>query len=337
MIRAVALALLVTGVLIAQAPAVPLDPVTAIVDAFRTHEIVALAEGRHNNDQGHAFRLALVRDPRFAAAVNDIVVESGSAKHQDVMDRFIRGESVPDLELRRAWQDTTAPDPVWDVPMYEEFFRAVRTVNQSLPPDRRLRVLLGDPPFEWEGATREDVLGIASERDSYPAALIQRAVLAKKRRALLVYGDGHIARHPPLGGGNITTRLAASAVRIFTIWTHTSGADLATIEASAARWPVPALAMTRGTTLGAAPFSAYRGFRGPGDSRMEEEYDAVLYVGPLSSITVRRGEISRTLCADAEYMAMRLRRMQIMDPPGAVPPPGVQSPTGRLEQHCAKP
>src|SRR5215469_3718819 len=134
----------------AETKAIPLDPISTIIDAFRTHAIVALSEGLHNNEQGYAFRLALIRDPRFAMVANDIVVESGSSKYQDVMDRFVRGESVPDLVLRRAWQDTTVPDPVWDVPMYEEFFRAVRDVNRSLPRERQLRVLLGDPPFDWE-------------------------------------------------------------------------------------------------------------------------------------------------------------------------------------------
>jgi len=71
------------SVLLAQVkPATPLDPIAAIVDAFRTHDIVALGEGRHNNEQGYQFRLALIRDPRFAATVNDIVVESGSSTHQ---------------------------------------------------------------------------------------------------------------------------------------------------------------------------------------------------------------------------------------------------------------
>src|SRR5262245_53618414 len=133
-------------------PAAPLEPISAILDAFKTYPIVALGEGRHNNEQGYAFRLALIRDPRFATAVNDIVVESGSSKHQAVMDRFVRGESVPYSDLRHAWQDTTQPDPVWDAPMYEEFFTVVRDINKSLPPERRLRVLLGDPPFDWEKA-----------------------------------------------------------------------------------------------------------------------------------------------------------------------------------------
>src|SRR5687768_5293754 len=80
--------------------AVPLDPVTTIVEAFGAHQIVALGEGPHTNEQGHAFRLALIRDPRFAAVVNDIIVESGSARYQDAIDRFTRGDDLPDITLR---------------------------------------------------------------------------------------------------------------------------------------------------------------------------------------------------------------------------------------------
>ena len=68
--------------------AVPVEPIGAILDAFRSHAIVALGEGLHGNEQGHAFRLTLIRDPRFAVTVNDIVVECGNAKYQDLMDRF---------------------------------------------------------------------------------------------------------------------------------------------------------------------------------------------------------------------------------------------------------
>jgi len=199
-------------------PAVPLDPIETIIDAFRTHDIVALGEGRHNNDQGYAFRLALIRDPRFAAAVNDIVVESGSAAHQDVMDRYIRGEPVANNELRLAWQDTTVADGPWDVPMYEEFFTAIRTLNASLPAERKLRVLLGD---------------ISSRRDAFPVELIQREVLAKQRRALVIYGDMHFARRPL--GSNIVTRLVDMKARVLNIWTHASTADPGYMKMSLSR------------------------------------------------------------------------------------------------------
>jgi hypothetical protein len=53
---------------------VPVDAVAGILEAFRTHDIVALGEGAHGNEQGAAFRVTLVRDTRFAAAVDVIVV-----------------------------------------------------------------------------------------------------------------------------------------------------------------------------------------------------------------------------------------------------------------------
>src|SRR5205085_7659778 len=102
-------------------PAVPVAPIAAILDAFRSHAIVALGDN-HGNEQGHAFRLSLIRDPRFATAVNDIVVEFGSARYQDVMDRFVRGEVVPQESLRQVWQNTTQVEYEWDLPIYEDFF-----------------------------------------------------------------------------------------------------------------------------------------------------------------------------------------------------------------------
>ena len=149
--------------------AVPVDPIAAILEAFRSHPIVALGEGNHNNEQGYAFRLSLIRDPRFAATVNDIVVEAGNSRYQDVMDRFVHGEDVPYEVLRHVWQDTTQPNPVWDVPIYEEFYRAVKKLNSTLPRERQLRVLLGDPPIDWSTVqNREDAMKQMGPRDQYP-------------------------------------------------------------------------------------------------------------------------------------------------------------------------
>src|SRR5262245_7400450 len=317
-------------------PATPLDPIATIIDALRTHDIVALGEGRHNNEQGYAFRLALLREPRFAMTVNDIVVESGSSTHQAVMDRFIRGESVPDKELRLAWQDTTVPDGPWDIPMYEEFFRAVRTLNASLPPERKLRVLLGDPPFDWEHTTREEAIRIGLQRDPFAAELITREVLSKGRRALVVYGDMHFARLPPLGGSNLVTRLLATHARVFNVWTHAGTSDLRTLQSDISTWRVPSLALTASTTLGAASLGVYRGI-GDDPTSMEDQFDAVLYLGPPSSITIHRSEVAPELCADADYLRMRLGRMALMDPPGgATLPPGVVSPSEQLKRYCER-
>lgn len=65
-------------------PAKPVEPIEAILDAFKTHNVVALDEGSHGNEQGHAFRLALLRDPRFPDPVNDIVV--AAPRHHRLRD-----------------------------------------------------------------------------------------------------------------------------------------------------------------------------------------------------------------------------------------------------------
>src|SRR3954469_18862313 len=64
-----------------QAPAAPLEPVAAMVDALRTHAIVAVTAG-HGEARGYAFAQLLIHDPRIIAAINDIVIEEGSSRYR---------------------------------------------------------------------------------------------------------------------------------------------------------------------------------------------------------------------------------------------------------------
>ena len=62
----------------------------------------------------------------------------------------------------------------------------------TLPADRQLRVLLGDPPIDWETIhTRDELRAATKARGNYTEDLIRREVLAKNRRAILIFGDGH--------------------------------------------------------------------------------------------------------------------------------------------------
>lgn len=285
----------------------PLEPVAAIIDAFATHDVVALGEGNHNNLQSAAFRTRLYRDPRFQAVVRDIVVESGNAKHQAIMDRYISGASVPQRELRRAWLETTQPNPVWDVPIYAETFRTIREINRTLPKARQLRVLLGDDPYPAANGER-----VRTER--FPAELVQRESLAKGRKALVVFGDIHFLRRGGLDpSGSIVNHLERGGARVFSIWTSTPlGEDLATLQRDVPTWPKPSLTLLKGTTLGAAPFHFH--FPTPiGEDvggTLQEQFDALLYLGPKSELTFDK--LSLALCRDGEYLAMRAARMSKM-------------------------
>jgi hypothetical protein len=65
-------------------------------------------------------------------------------------------------------------------------------VNAKLPRDRQLRVLLGDPPIAWEFVrTRSDLRRWNMQRDAHAFAVLKRESLARNRKALVIYGDGH--------------------------------------------------------------------------------------------------------------------------------------------------
>ena len=312
-------------------PAVPIEPVAAIVDAFRTHSVVAVTAG-HGDARGYAFGRSLVNDPRIAAVVDDIVIEEGSAKFQELSDRFVRGEAMAIESIRPIWRETTQPGLGLDEP-WEAFFGVVRAVNAAHAGGHQLRVLLGDPPIEWEQVkTLEAHRTWIEMRDGYPADLIQREVLEKKRHALLFYGDMHfqrkniVANYESEGPAEtIVSRLESkSGAKIFTIFTMFT--DLAKGQDDVASWQAPSLAIVRGTALGAIDFTFYRSSEAMGrfairdgkpdfskqiprdqwkTMRAEDQFDAVLYTG-----VEHRTQVSppATRCADKADIHERMRR-----------------------------
>jgi hypothetical protein len=60
--------------------AAPHNAIDGVLGAFAEYDVVALGEGPHGNESGHRFRVSLIRDPRFTARVNDVVVEFGNAQ-----------------------------------------------------------------------------------------------------------------------------------------------------------------------------------------------------------------------------------------------------------------
>lgn len=201
------------------------DPIGGILAAFERSPIVGFGE-HHRSSTCHAFLRELIRDPRFAATVNDIVVEFATPFHQDILDRFVvDGAEVDERELRTVWQDTTQL-LVWDAPVYRELLVTVRDVNRTLPRDRRVRVLGGDPPIDWSKVHTPSDYEPFGVRDPDYVKVIEREVLAKHRKALLVIGRMHLPRQHTLTTTsgrklqNLTQLLTErDPDRIFVVWT----------------------------------------------------------------------------------------------------------------------
>jgi hypothetical protein len=167
----------------------------AIFAAFERHPLVGIGDD-HGLGAAMDFYEALARDPRFAREVGNLVVEFGAGGRQDVVDRYVAGETVPYAELRTVWSDAIGWTPVPAWLGFARLLLAVRQVNSDLPPERHIRIWLGEPPVDWSAATRDDIIAAINARDSHPAELIKREILAKGGKAVVIYGGFHF------GGGN---------------------------------------------------------------------------------------------------------------------------------------
>jgi len=306
-------------------PAVPVEPITAVFDAFRTHDVVALGVGVHGNDQINAFVLTLVRDPR--SPVTDIVLEGLNALYQDAVDRYIRGENVKEADVVEASVNSTQTRQFLHPPRTDDFMRAIRAFNMKSPPQRRIRVLLGDPPLDWTTIhTHDQYLTVLAQRDSFPAGMIRREVVDKHRKALLLYGVMHFQRKQLFSNYDMSSPLAQTvvsllesgprAVKVFNIYTLMG--DITSLQPEVASWrPLPRLALLHGTALGRMDFTKfYETNRVAPLMPMEDQFNAVMYL--TTTITIGGsppdaeplpGTIER--CRDRAYMDTHFARMAI--------------------------
>ncbi len=278
--------------------------IDGVLAAFAAHPVVALGDV-HVLAQEGAFYAALVADPRFARTVGNVVVEFGGSAHQDAVDRYLDGRPVPSAELRKAWTDVVGwvPAVIWRE--YRDFFAAVRAANAGLPPDRRIRVWLGEPPIDWSKVhSRTELKALNLDRDQYPADLIKRRILARGKKALVIYGFQHLRF-----GNGLEARVEADYPGSFFVAQPYFGfnepdCDRA-FEAHAAAWPAPALAWPVKDTEMAAllrrPGCTFlpelmAGAPAPSPEVMAQllkadenssgvTSDALLYLGPAASLT----------------------------------------------------
>lgn len=330
---AIILALLTLGLPTPQAIAdeprdpVAIDPIEGIRAALDRHFLIALGEN-HSHEQFYAWLETLLRDPGIQERVDDIVVEYGNAMYQDVLDRYIRGDEAPLEEVRRIWRDTVvSPNTVWDCPVYEAFFRFVRELNATLPEDRRYRVIAGDPPVDWSNVNTRDDLTPLFDRPAHFAEVVEREVLDKGRRSLLIAGGGHLTRvsmestnRQGLRWARVTIvahlelRFPGSTYVVQSMGAAGDAYDAARL----AEMPHGALVKVKGTWLGALPangITTMSNFDGTpftlyGDATFGDMVDAIIYWGAASEF--RGSTPPASIYRDEIYWAELNRRSNIM-------------------------
>lgn len=321
------------------AEAVVQPAVDGIISAFEKHPLVGLGD-LHMLANELAFYGALIRDPRFASTIGNVVVEFGGSQHQDILDRYLNGESVPYSELSKVWRNTVAWDLTVEGVGYQTFFAQVREINLSLSSGQRIRVWLSEPPIDWGSIhTREAWQKIYDQRGRHAADLIMREVLKPGRKALVIYGTGHFYSSPwpstwpvPAAGtktlGEIVEQAYPEAFYFVTPYGGYKNADCSTALESEMKWPKRVLiAPIRDTPLEKALMrqgcmQPVQGIDPPIPqeelSRLERRFyeidtgvagDALLYLAPAEELM--QTPTDPTIWMDMEYYQELRRRYEI--------------------------
>lgn len=319
----------------------PADAERAVLAAFDKYEVIGMGAAHGNKDLDD-FILRLIRNPAFPSQVNVVAVECGNSLYQPALDRYIAGADVPLSEVRQVWRNTT--QPMCGVSgFYGQLFPLVRRMNQTLPPEKKIRVLAGDPPIDWSKVKsgRDFAQGQFFNRDVGIAAVMEKEVLSKHRHALMLFGTAHLFH----GGGTAVgiyekdypgVTLVIADHTGFGNWTPLAQYNHE-FEARMASWPVPSLVEeVEGTWLGDlldmtystgnVTFGVADGGKLPAGSvkakgtfaevpveaagKFSEMADAYLYLGPRDLLL--NEPTPAQIFLDKDYMTELQRRTAIM-------------------------
>jgi hypothetical protein len=275
----------------------------------------------HDQKDLDDFILSLIRTPGFADKVNDIEVECGNSLYQAILDGYIAGEDVPFTEARKAWRNTTQPMCGMSG-FFEQFFPLVRAINQKLPPAHRLRVLAGDPPIDWQQVKSAADVRKFGSRNPTIASVMEKEVLAKHHKALMLFGTFHLFHTSP--GSAVAAYEKDYPGLTFVI----SDLDTFDIELPAS-WAIPSLVSAKGTWMGAldlghfypAPISmdsecrVHNEFSKELQKPMAELVDAFLYLHP--GRLALKEQIPADIVLDSKYWTELKSREILQGFPGA--------------------
>jgi hypothetical protein len=320
----------------------PRDAETTILAAFDKYEVVGMSAAHGNKDLDD-FILHLIRNPAFPSRVNDIVVECGNSLYQPTLDRYIAGDDVPLAEVQQVWRNTT--QPMCGVSgFYEELFPLVRRINQTLTPERKLRMLGADPPIDWSKVKSPQDFGrgqFLMGRDVSIASVMEKEVLSKHRKALMLFGSAHLFHVGSTAVGLYEKNYPRVTLVIadhtgFGNWTPLAKYNNE-FEERMEPWPVPSLVQNmKGTWLADLldmTYSTGNVFFGVADggklpagpvkskgtfseipaeakSKFSDMADAYLYLGPRDLLL--NEPTPAVIFSDKDYMAELQRRAAMM-------------------------
>jgi hypothetical protein len=272
-----------------------------------------LGEGNHQAREPHLLLRRILSDRKIQALVDVVIVEFATARFQETLDAYIRGEDVPFESLNQVWRNTsTSPVVPWESPLYLQMLEVIRAGNQDLPLEQQVRVIAGDPPIDWDRIkTREDFAASSRPRDPYVAAVAMEQAFQFGKRVLIIFGGAHLPKAPVATGdprNSLTHRIVSQhpdsvkAIEFFSpenlrVMDRIDELEMGRIYSTAGHW--------LGDIEGALFFQeVYSRITDPltgqnewkkvplySEFRVRDLFDALIYLGPSRNWKIVRGSL----------------------------------------------
>ena len=232
------------------------------------------------------------------------------------------------MEVRKVWKNTTQP-MCGTSGFYEQLFPLVRAINKRLPLEKHLRVLACDPPIDWDQVKNfQDFLKF-THRDANIASVMEKEVLSKHRKALMLFGIFHIVHGVDASAVSIYEKDYPNRTLVISDLGYFD-TDQPTLSSSPfVTWPIPSLARARDTRLGGLSLDRFLppptlidkdckihdDFPKELQKNMAQLVDAFLYLGP-QDLRLKE-QLPADIALDLDYRMELQRREALPGFPGA--------------------
>lgn len=280
--------------------------------ALQTHQLLALGDV-HGSTEVVGQLQAFLEDESHWRQVDDIVVEFGNARYQELADRYLLGdESIPLQQLRPIWRDTLY-FMAWQYAAYEELVVQLQQWNRVR--EHRVRLVLAEPAFDWGALGAGDWQQLVDRRELGYLQAVEQQVIKPRRRAILLFGAFHTMETLVRlnGRGEPFESLVALLEKrhpgsVYTVWPRMSGDGVK--SAGEIQGAAPYLVPLASTGLGARPINRLtRRIAEEGAPTLAQVADAYLYL----STTDRNAPVSDAALADNAWHAEMRRRAGLVD------------------------
>ncbi len=310
---------------------ITLSPEDFLLEMLSLHKVVINGE-YHRRKVSWDMLKRLISRPEFPDRVGCVFMELPSW-HQSTMDRFMNSAALDTGLLIRIFQDEQL-NGWWDRGEFE-FLCDLCQINQSLPHDKKIRVVLADYQLPYSAITKREEVQASEDRNTHMANIVVNNVRnsTDTRSSLFLVGCGHVYKSNQAGfasaaygkdsemtaGAQITKALGDD--NVFTVFQHVMPGDNRGGNKSAIRGGIFDAAFAQngnrpigfklsGSPFGAEPFDGiYEIKYKTATGSYQDNFDGYLFLSPLST---EPKSVPLTEIFTDEFVAEMQRRAAVM-------------------------